>query len=144
MFRSVLPIRVTVPAILALCLTACGGGGGDTPAPPAQSLAKLSSAEVPTQWPENFKTVSVSRTDLVSNDELTQTTNEDTEIHIQVWYLNQDQQRQPVAILTLKALGTNGILQLKDIPIHVNTLYSEVYTANNGVQLTLANRGIAI
>lgn len=86
----------------------------------------------------------VKRTDLATDAELAQTTNPPNAVFIQIWYLDQDQQRQPVAVLTLGALARKGsVLTLTGVPKGVNVLKSEVYTASGGAQKTLASKEIA-
>ena len=147
MRTSISPQQATATAVLALILTACGGGGGDgdTPAAPAKTLASMSVNEVPAQWPDNLKTVTVNRAALASAEELSKTSNPANQIFIHIWYLDQDQQRQDVAHLTLATLdGMGGNLTFPNIPVGANSLHTEVYTAQNKEQQTLAKKEIAV
>ncbi len=141
--------------IVALLLGACGGGGGGStpaqePAPaPVTSLASLAAKDIPAQWPDSFKSVTVQKADLVTDTELAQTTNTANKIFIHVWYLDKDLQRQDVAILTLDALmRLGGSLPISRVPGAVKLLKSEVYTAKgtakDAVQQTLASKEIAV
>ena len=131
--------------IVAALLTACGGGGGgdntaSTPAPP-----KMSALTAPTVWPASFKSVIVNQTSLVTSAELSLTTNNAKTIFIQIWYLDQNQQRQTVAFLTLYSLTQmGGKLTIPNVPIGVKVLKAEVYTSNGSDQLTLANKEISV
>lgn len=142
-------------ALLAALLSACGGGSGGggggssssaTAAPVAiRSLASLSSSDVPTQWPQSFRTATVTKAQLVSNTQLAQTSNPASQIFAQVWYLDQTGQRQTLAMLTIAALdGMGGSLNLTQIPSAVSVLHSQVYTANGTVQQTLANQDLPL
>lgn len=132
--------------IAASLLTACGGGGGGGAAPePVKTLASLAAKDIPAQWPANFKAVGVKKSDLVTEGELAQTSNQPNAIFIQIWYLDQDQQRQPVAVLTLDALTRlGGNLTIQNVPGGVKVLKSEVYTASGDAQQTLASKEIAV
>jgi hypothetical protein len=140
----------STPATLmvAILMTACGGGGGgSSPAAPAPvtSLASLAAKDIPAQWPDSFKAVTVSNTQLVSATELALTSNQASAIFIQIWYLDQDQQRQPVAFLTLAALTRMGSsITIPKVPGGVRVLQSEVYTSNGSTQQTLASKDIAL
>ncbi len=135
--------------IVAIFLTACGGGGGGSaPAqepPSVRSLASLAATDIPAQWPDSFKSVIVQKADLVTDTERAQTTNTTNKIFIHVWYLDKDQQRQDVAILTLDALmRLGGSLTIPKVPGAVKTLKSEVYTAKDNAQQTLASKEISV
>jgi hypothetical protein len=135
--------------VAASLLTACGGGGGvagPAPAPePVKTLSSLAVKDIPAKWPENFKTVSVSKTDLVTDGELAQTSNKPNAVFIQIWYLDQDQQRQPVAVLTMDALTrSGGSLTIRNVPASVRFLKSEVYTLNVDMEKTLASKEIPV
>ena len=112
---------------------------------PAKTLASIAAKDIPTQWPENFKTVLIKRTDLATEAELAQTTNKPNNVFIQVWYMDQDQQRQPMAVLTLDALTRMGeSLTIKNVPGGVKMLKSEVYTISVDTEKTLANKDISV
>ena len=133
---------------VAALVTACGGGGGGsssvTPAA-VTSLASLAPKDIPAQWPDSFKPVTVTTTQMVSTVELAQTTNPSSAIFIQIWYLDQDQQRQPVAFLTLAALTSMGSsITIPTVPGGIRMLKSEVYTSNGTTQQTLASKDIAV
>lgn len=140
--HSLMPTTVSV----AIFLTACGGGGGTTSMPePVKTLASLAAKDIPAQWPENFKAVTLKKSDLVSDAELTQTTNQPSLIFIQVWYLDQSLQRQSVAVLTLDALTSmGGGITISNIPGGVQTLKSEVYTPKDSTQQTLATKEFTV
>lgn len=135
-------------ALVATLLTACGGGGGAGGSPampdPVRTLASLSAKDIPARWPGNFKSVIVRTTDLATDTEIAQTTNKPNFIFIQIWYLDQDQQRQPLAALTWGALARmDGKLTIPNVPAGVKLLKSEVYTTRVGTQQTLASKEIA-
>lgn len=136
------------PIIVATLLSACGGSGGgsSTANPePVRTLASLAARDIPAQWPDNFKTVVVKKTDLTTDAELAQTTNKPNAIFIQIWYLDQDQQRQQVVILTLEALTRMGAsITIPRVPRSVKVLRSEVYTSSGDKQQTLASKEIAV
>lgn len=142
--------RFLTPAaiIVATLITACGGGGGgsSTATPePVKTLASLAAKEIPAQWPENFKTVIVKKTDLATDAEFAQTTNKPNIIFIQIWYVDQDQQRQPLAVLTLDALARmGGSLTIRNVPGGVKVLKSEVYTLSGDTEKTLAGKEIPV
>jgi hypothetical protein len=140
---------ISTALIAANLLTACGGGGGGSaPAavpPPVTSLASLAATDIPAQWPDNFRPVTVQKADLASDAELALTTNAPSKVLIQIWYLDQDKQRQPVAVLTLSSLiSLGGRLTIPQVPGGVKTLFSEVYTAKDNTQQTLAKKEIAV
>lgn len=141
-------LHMTLTTLTAL-LTACGGGGGggDVSGTPSLTPATvtMSALQAPTIWPTSFKSVSVAQASLASTAELAATTNNSKVIFIQVWYLNQAQQRQTLAMLSLYALGQmGGTLTLTGVPSSITVLKSEVYTANGINQLTLASKDISI
>lgn len=149
--HSMRPPNFLIPAtvLVTTLLTACGGGGGGggaTAIPePVKTLASLVAKDVPAEWPGNFKAVIVKRTDLATDADLAMTTNKPGAIFIQIWYLDQDQQRQPVAFLTLDALArAGGSLTIPNVPRAVKVLKSEVYTASGTSQQTLARKEITV
>ncbi len=128
-------------------LTACGGGGGGATAvpEPVKTLASLAAKDTPAKWPGNFKAVVVNKTDLATDADLAKTSNKPGAVFIQIWYLDQDQQRQPVAFLTLDALArAGGSLTIPNVPRAVTVLKSEVYTASGATQQTLARKEITV
>lgn len=136
-------------ALATLVLTACGGGGGggggSSAVAPTVEPVKLSALQAPAQWPDNFKSATVNQASLVSSTELAGTTNDPKTIFIQVWYLNQEQKRQTVAMLSLNALTQmGGSLLIERIPASVKVLYSEVYTANGSAERTLARKEMGV
>lgn len=143
-------LSTSIVVIVATLLTACGGGGGEgeksAAAPePVKALASLAAKDTPAQWPGNFKAAVIKRTDLATDAELAQTTNKANAIFIQIWYLDQDQQRQPVAVLTLGALTRMGAsITIPNLPRSVKVLKSEVYTALGDKQQTLSSKEIAV
>lgn len=131
----------------ATLLTACGGGGGGGggAGTATQAPIKMTALSAPATWPENFKSVSVSQTSLISSADLALTTNVPKAIFIQIWYLNQEQQRQTLAVLTLDALTRmGGNLTIANVPRGILTLKSEVYTSSGNDQLTLASKDISV
>ena len=153
-------IKLLTLTTLAGLLTACGGGGGAVtstpPAPGGGDVAgyiattppapiAMSALNAPAQWPLSFKSVSIAQTALVSPAERAATTNSTKAIFIQVWYLNQAQQRQTLAMLSLDSLNQmGGTLSLTNVPSGVTVLKAEVYTANGANQLTLASKDIGL
>lgn len=129
-------------------LIACGGGGGGGAAggPPLAPSTQMSAMVAPAQWPVNTKpNVTVASSALINSTELANTTNTADEIFVQIWYVNQQQERVDVAMLTLDQFTQmGGTITLTTVPVGTSVLKSEIYTAQGVNQLTLSTRDISI
>lgn len=142
-------MRTTLIALtlttLAGLLSACGGGGGSSgaggTATTPQTPTSMSALSAPAVWPTSFKSVAVTTSNLMDSLPAGNT----NQVFIQVWYVNQQQQPQTVAFLTVAQLVNMGnTFTLANIPSDVTVLKSEVYTANGANQLTLASKDISV
>jgi hypothetical protein len=141
--------RFAIYTPIALLLGCGGGGGGGTTTggvTPLPQSTQMSALVAPSQWPGNFKpSVTIAKSALISSAELSNSPNASSEIFMQVWYLNQKQERVDIANLTLTQLDQmGGAITFTRVPLSVALLKSEIYTAKDGIQLTLSTRDISI